>query len=199
MQKKRKTTNEMSKSAKWIIGIIAGLVVVGMVGLVALAGLFIPVVQSPSPTVGPIVTEEPAESETLADGAWFAFISVDGEYGPTMLTVDVAEMLTGEPAREAAVKAGVIGEDEELPNDFFIANPDSEVVRVKVAEDAVISVLSGESPDTPMIIDGVTLESIYNGSYNGPAVYGIAPDQPFAVNLTIVDGVATAVEAVYLP
>lgn len=189
----------MNTSTKWIVGVVTGAIVVGLVVVAAVAGLLYPIRSEPTPTTGPIVTETPAETERLADGEWFGFVTVEGEFGPTVVTVDVAEMLTGEPAREAAVKAGVIGEDEPLPNDFFIDNPDSRVVSMEVAPDAEITVLSGESPDRVLTIDGVTLEALFNGSYEGPAVYGIAPGQPIAVNLTVSDGMVTFLEAVYLP
>ncbi len=42
--------------------------------------------------------------------------------GKRWLRIDYAEFLTGDEAREAAIKAGQLSPGEELPNDYFIRN-----------------------------------------------------------------------------
>ena len=189
----------MSTSIKWVIGIV---VAVGLsaVAAVALAiGLFVPVQQVTSSQPDPVVTEEPVQVDVLDDGTWFAFVTVDGETGPTMLTIDPATILVGDEATAAAVEAGVITEGEDVPNDYFIANPESAVWRMPVTADTVIRVLSGLDLSQYLTIDGVTLEALANGSYDGPPVYGVMAGEPIAVNVTVAGGAVTLVEAVYFP
>lgn len=135
----------------------------------------------------------------LPDGKWFGFVTVNGDNGPTLVTIDLAEILTGEEARKAAVDAGVIEEGEDVPNDFFIHDPDDEVEALTLADDAVIRVLSGMTPETYLTIDAATLESLFNGSYSGEPVYGISPDLAVPMDITVEDGFITIIESVYLP
>lgn len=198
----------MNTSAKWIIGIVVGLGVVVVGGVLVIAAL-IPVArvegESPTPTVveAPPPTEntpptvvDPQPAGDRPDGKWFGFVTVDGDNGPTL---DLAEILTGEEARKAAVDAGVIEEGEDLPNDFFIDDADNKVETLTLADDAVIKVLSAMTPETYLTIDAATLESIFNGSYQGEPVYGIGPDQAAPMDITVEGGVVTIVESVYLP
>jgi hypothetical protein len=113
---------------------------------------------------------EPAPTADLPDGKWFGFVTVDGDNGPTVVTIDIAEILSGEEARKAAVDAGVIEEGEDLPNDFFIYDPDDEIEVLTLADDVVIRVLSASTPETYLTIDASTLESLFNGSYSGEPV-----------------------------
>lgn len=203
----------MNTSAKWIIGIVVGLGVVVVGGVLAIAAL-IPVARvdgdSTPPTVvdeappasedtPPTTVGEPAPTADLPDGNWFGFVTVDGDNGPTVVTIDIAEILSGEEARKAAVDAGVIEEGEDLPNDFFIYDPDDEIEVLTLADDVVIRVLSASTPETYLTIDASTLESLFNGSYSGEPVYGMGPDIPAPMNLTVEDGLVTLIESVYLP
>lgn len=203
----------MSTTAKWIIGILVGLGVVVVGGVLAIVAL-IPVTRvegdSPPPTVvdeAPPATEdtppstvvEPPPATDLPDGKWFGFVTVNGDNGPTVVTIDLAEILTGEEARRAAVEAGVIEEGEDLPNDFFIHDPDDEIEILTLADDAVIKVLSAMTPETYLSIDAATLESLFNGSYTGEPVYGISPDVSAPMDITVEDGLITSIESVYLP
>lgn len=203
----------MSTTAKWIIGIVVGIGVLVIGGVLAIVAL-IPVArvegQSPPPTVveeappatdgsPPTTVFEPTPAADLPDGEWFGFVTVNGDNGPTVVTIDIAEILTGEEARKAAVDAGVIEEGEDLPNDFFIDDPDDEFEILTLADDAVIKVLSAMTPETYLTIDAATLESLFNGSYAGEPVYGISPDMPAPMNITVEDGLVTIIESVYLP
>lgn len=203
----------MSASAKWIIGIVIGLGVVIVGGVLAIAALIPiarvdgdnpppPVVEEAPPTTEdspPTTVVEPAPASDLPDGRWFGFVTVNGDNGPTVITIDLAEILTGEEAREAAVDAGVIEEGEDLPNDFFIDDPDDEIETLNLADNTVIKVLSGTTPETYLTIDASTLESIFNGSYTGEPVYGMGPDLPAPMEITVEDGLVTIIESVYLP
>jgi hypothetical protein len=203
----------MNTSAKWIIGIVAGLGVVVVGAVLAIAALIPvargdgdsappPVVDEAPPTTGgtpPSTVDEPAPTADLPDGKWFGFVTVNGDNGPTVVTIDIAKILSGEEARKAAVDAGVIEEGEDLPNDFFIDDPDDEIEVLTLADDAVIRVLSATTPETYLTIDAPTLESLFNGSYSGEPVYGMSPDVPAPMEITVEDGLVTIIESVYLP
>ncbi len=63
--------------------------------------------------------EDPEPSST-EDGRHFCYIrEVVNETGTTMITVDYADMLTGD---EAAAAAAAAGQESPPPNDFFITN-----------------------------------------------------------------------------
>jgi hypothetical protein len=123
----------------------------------------------------------------------------EDETGEVTLGVDLAEMLTGQAAHDAAVEAGVISEDEDLPNDFFIDNPESVYELVYLADSPEITVLSGDDPSERLIIDVDQLVALYEGSYAGPPVYGIVAGEPIVMDLFIRDGLVADADAVYLP
>jgi hypothetical protein len=147
----------------------------------------------------PPTTETPGEP-ALPDGEYLAFVTVGkDETGEIVLGVDVAEMLTGEEARQAAVDAGVIGEGEDLPNDFFINNPEVVLELVSLAPDAEITVISGTDTSQQVAIDAQRLLALYEGTDTGEPVYGIVAGQPIVMDLVIEGGVVTEAHAVYLP
>ncbi len=146
-------------------------------------------------TIPPVIdtTPEPAEASR------FGFVSIDRTSGDVVVDFDEAEMLTGDAAVEAAVEAGVIAEGEDLPNDFFIVDGGTGIEQLELADGVSIAVLSGDDAGATLDVDLDALADLYDGSYEGPAVYGIAPGQPVAMNVHTADGVVTAMEAVYLP
>jgi hypothetical protein len=188
----------MKSSTKWIIAIVTALGV-AVLGVIAVLAMILPATRTVS-TASTTVTETPApEAAALATGTWFGFVAVNDGVVPTLVMVDPAEMLTGRAAHDAAVAAGLISEDEDLPNDFFIANPDPRVFTNRLADDAVISVISGDDPGREIRVSSEELTALYNGSYSGEPVYGIVPDQPIVMNITVTDGEVTSARAVYLP
>lgn len=146
------------------------------------------------PTTTP--TTAPA---SLADGEWFGFVAVVRDGEKLILSFDDAEMLTGDDARQAAVDAGLIEPGEDVPNDFFIANPDPTAVELQVASGAEFFVLSGMDPGVELVTDIDGIESLYSGSYDGPPVYGIVPDSPIAMQVDVSGGELIEAHAVYLP
>lgn len=145
-------------------------------------------------------TTQPSGEQPLADGEYFAYVTVgEDESGAITLGVDLAEMLTGEEARLAAIEAGVIEEGEDLPNDFFIDNPEMVLELVHIADDAEITVISGTDTNQAITIDAAQLGALYEGTYSGEAVYGIVAGLPIAMDLVIDAGVVTEAHAVYLP
>ena len=141
----------------------------------------------------------PTSDPSLADGEWFGFVTVSRDGDRIVLTFDQAEMLSGEEARLAAIEAGVIGPDEQLPNDFFIDNADERFVEVALHADAEFFVIDGNDLGLEIVTDIEGLESLTAGTYDGPPVYGIAPGVPIPMNVEISDGALTTAHAVYLP
>jgi hypothetical protein len=110
----------------------------------------------------------------------------------------LARMLSGEEARLQAVADGVIPEGEELPNDVYLHNPTEDRLRVRVADDAIWTVIvSGADGLTPTETDRETIAAILAGGDTGD-IYGLTPDfMPF--NLLVIDGEVVEISEVYLP
>jgi hypothetical protein len=142
----------------------------------------------------PLPGGDPETGLSLPDGQNFAWIlSLDGE-----LMVDPARVLSGEEARLQAVADGVIPDGEDLPNDIYIHNPTEDRLRVRVADDAVWTVIvSGADGLTPTETDRETIVSILAGGDPGD-IYGLTPEfMPF--DLLVVDGEVVEISEVYLP
>ena len=145
-------------------------------------------------------TTAPATPPAMEDGDWFAFVEVGrNETDAIVLGVDLAEFLTGEEARQAAIEAGVIGDDEDLPNDFFIVNDEERFELLPIAEGAQFALISGNDTSQQVIVDADVFAGIYEtGTYDEP-VYGIPGGVPVAMTVTVADGAVTGAEAFYLP
>jgi hypothetical protein len=186
----------MSTSVKWVLGILVGTIVLAL-GAAALGIISIIPVRVVSDGPGEPV---PTEVAAIDDGEWFAFVTVGtDEAGAVVLGVDLAEMLTGEPARVAAVEAGFIGEGEDLPNDFFIDNPEATYELLAPVADAPISVIPADDTSGLVEVGVEGLAALSDGTWDGAAVYGIVPGTPIAMEVTVEDGRVASAEAVYLP
>jgi hypothetical protein len=103
-------------------------------------------------------TEKLAAEETrLANGHVKAmgFIKKVWEQdGKRYIIIDYAEMLTGQEAIDAAIAAGDIQPGEDLPNDYYIRNADSEKRMLQVSDsvDITTSTWHGEM-DSPVTWD----------------------------------------------
>jgi hypothetical protein len=88
-------------------------------------------------------TEALSSAETrLPDGTIKGMGFIDAVWetgGARHLSIDYAEMLTGEEARQAAIEAGYIGPDEDLPNDYFIRNVNPQLREFTVSASAAIT------------------------------------------------------------
>lgn len=73
------------------------------------------------------------------------------EGGARYISIDYAEMLTGEAARAAAIEAGEIGPEDDLPNDYYIRNTNPATREFTVAKSASITTVTraGANPDEP--------------------------------------------------
>lgn len=140
------------------------------------------------------------EEQPIADGTWFAFVTVgEDETGEMTLGVDLAEMLSGEEARAAAVEDGLIAEGEDLPNDFYIDNDEQVLELIQVAEGAQFALISGDDISERVLVDAPVLAEVYEGTYSGDPLYGVPAGTPIAMEVTISDGLVSGAEAVYLP
>ena len=177
-------------------------IAVAAVAVTALA-LYVPVSRSAASdapaTDPPGSTPRPA----LADGELFAWVTLASSRADddVVIRIDPAEFLTGRQAHHAAVEAGVIDDDEELPNDVFIVNADDATQTVAVDDTATVTV-QVTPPDAPLITVTVSADrfyDIFDGAIDDGAVYGVLPGKPLPMRLTIDGGTITAAEHVYLP
>ncbi len=135
----------------------------------------------------------------ITDGTHFAMVTVGTEAGVITLGIDSAEMLSGEEARQAAIEDGVIGEGEDLPNDFYIRNPETVYELLPFSDTPAVTVLSALDPGATLAITPAELLALYSGEKIDDTIYGIAAGQPIAMNLTVLNGEVVQAEAVYLP
>jgi hypothetical protein len=103
-------------------------------------------------------TEVLSSAETrLADGHVKAMGFIDKVYikdGKRYISIDYAQMLTGQAAIDAAVAAGDIEPGEDLPNDYWISNQSSQKRIFEVSDTVAITtstrwVTSGEQMGAP--------------------------------------------------
>jgi hypothetical protein len=154
----------------------------------------------PSPSTEAPSTEAPPTEAPLPDGHYFAWVTIgEDEAGAVTLGIDLADLLTGEKAREAAIDAGVIDQDEDVPNDVFIVNPVSVLELVHVADGATFEMISGDEPGAVVAVGAEDLISISDGWHGKTLLYGVAEGEPIAMNVTIADGVVAEGAAVILP
>jgi hypothetical protein len=95
------------------------------------------------PTKTTTTTEKLVSGEIrLEDGKIKAMGFIDEVWeagGKRWLRIDYAELLTGEEAKEAAIKAGQLAPGEELPNDYFIRNQSHTLREYQVSKDVQIT------------------------------------------------------------
>lgn len=172
---------------------VVSILVLGIVG--AAIALILP---GSRDVTGPGSTGDPTPVEDhLEDGEWFGFVSFDDRDGS--ISIDPAELLTGDAAHDAAVEAGVISEGETLPNDMFIVNDDHRIRTHLFADGPVISVLDGNRPWETLQLTDSDLVALFEGTYAGDPVYGLSAAEPFPMTVTIADGLVTGASQVYLP
>ena len=132
----------------------------------------------------------------------FGFVTLDSSPGEphVLLLVDVADLLNGSEAHQAAVAAGVITEDEELPNDVFVVDSGA-TVSLPMFDDATITVQAAGADGTlePLVLGPADLYEAVDGMVGGVALYGVIPGEPLPMTLTVHDGAVVAAVMEYLP
>jgi len=131
-----------------------------------------------------------SDSGTLADGAWFGYVTAWNAAG---LTLDPACFFTGEEAANAATARN---DESPPPNDFYIANDTKVVRQIPVAAGAKGVRVTHTSDG------GVTNEdTTYADLIVKPGTYQSCPsqDQGCPVWVFVNGGAATEVAVQYLP
>lgn len=88
--------------------------------------------------------------------------------------------MTGEAAHDAAVDAGAITDNHDLPNDVYIVDEEDRAFGHSLDPSALALVIDGNEPWTEM--------AMYDGTYTGTPVHGVAPGSPIAMDVTISSG-----------
>lgn len=139
----------------------------------------------------------------VADGTHFGYVV---EIGEDYMLVDLAELFSNEEAQEAALADGEIDSLDELPNPFYVRNPDETPVHLDVDPGAEFLLIAYDEGGTPVLEKNVTmseLASLAAGESDGIQYYGGLPGQPgptgLPMDLTISDGQVTGGSQVYLP
>ena len=133
----------------------------------------------------------------IADGERFGFVR---EVAAGALVFDSAEFLMGDAAIAAAREAGVIGEDEDLPNDFFIRNTDSSQETVPVDPAVTFTLVGFDSAGslTDKEVSYADLEELFAGDADTAQVYGFVPGE-LPMTLTFAGGKVVGGVQQYLP
>ena len=148
-------------------------------------------------TTAPVTTTVPA-AETIF--GWLRSFEDTGE--TTTVGVDPAEMLTGEAAVAAARQDGAIGQDEDLPNDVYIRNPDESTTDFTVSPDVVVTLQACYQGGDCVVTEQVDLAtwSVLLGAEENPGLewdwYG-AGSLPY--EFTATNETVTEIHEVYLP
>ncbi len=159
-----------------------------------------------STTSAPTTTTRPPDTSSTIAGAGedvFGWLrSFETRDGTTILQVDQAEMLTGDEAVAAARQDGVIGADEDLPNDFYIRNPEESTTEFTVSPDVVVTLQACYEGGDCVTTEQVDLEtwSVLLGGEEDPGLdwswYGQG-SLPYV--LTVANDLIVGIEEVYLP
>ena len=92
--------------------------------------------------------------------------------GERYISIDYAEMLTGQAAIDAAVAAGEIKPGEDLPNDYYIRNTNHELRDFEVSGSVAITTATWDaSADEPRTITWVDFVSLWSATPPEAAVY----------------------------
>lgn len=115
-------------------------------------------------------TEALSSAETLLPNGnirAMGFIDEAWESGSVRyMSIDYAEMLTGDEAVEAAIEAGEIAPGEDLPNDYYIRNINTQLREFTVAPSAPITTVTfgGSGPDDPQPVTWAEFMSFWSDS-----------------------------------
>lgn len=130
----------------------------------------------------------------LADGKQFGWVRhFDGH----AIYIDPAEFFSDDKAIEAAREDGEIGKTEDLPNPFYIRDPDADVVRVDVPEGFTLTVIDGSKYPAERTLNRATLAGLYCPDADTAWMYS-PPDQ-LPVHLNISGGTARSATEQYIP
>jgi hypothetical protein len=148
------------------------------------------------PAASPTQSPTPAASPLLEDGRHFGYVkTVDIEASPNSLVFDLAQWFTGDEANTAAREDGAIGQDETVPNDYYIRNENTLLRTLPFEDDAELAVIdwnnccelrAGELEPFAAAFEGHQPAGSYRGSFS-----------PYW--LTVTGGEVVRIEEQYLP
>jgi hypothetical protein len=150
-----------------------------------------PTATSPSPTDGPSATPAPA----LEDGRHFGYIrSAQLTAEPQVIVFDLAELLTGDEANQAAAERG---QETPVPNDYFIVNDNTRLRELPVAPGLRILLLDWTNCcDTMFRADPQLFQESFDQKKYPPGNYK-GKFSPYW--LTVKGGAVTKIEEPYFP
>jgi hypothetical protein len=131
----------------------------------------------------------------LEDGEHFVFVTA---FEPTLITVDPALFFSGEEALAAARDDGVIGPSEELPNPFYVRNPEAERVILDVAGSFHAKLINAVTLEFGAPVDANGFANLFQGAVIPDPVYGFTPDG-FPMVIAVEGGEVTAATQQYIP
>lgn len=132
-------------------------------------------------------------SDPVPDGTSFAYLrGVD--VGGSTVTVDIAQLLTGDEAVKAAIADGFIeGGETSVPNDYYIRNQNPKLRIAPVAPTAAVNVL--DQPGSPDLIGG----SLAVLSARVAERASVADDPGVPVQIVATAGVVSRIDEVFFP
>ena len=133
------------------------------------------------------------ETAELEDGEHFGFLTA---FTPTELTFDPAEVFGNEEATAAAIEDGELAPGEELPNPFYVRNPDPTTVDLPVATNFEAQLIHNIELDH-QLVTADDLAALYDGT--GDASWVLALLEHIPVDLTVEDGEVIRIVQHYLP
>lgn len=143
--------------------------------------------QTPSGGADPV-----ASPDQLADGTYFGYVMAIG-IGDRTITIDIAELLTGDAAVKAAIEDGALEAGEtSIDNDYYVRNKNPKLRTIHVGPTAPVNVLSSSGGSDLHAGSLVQLaEALTNvGGDDGPRL---------PVQIVIATGTVTRIDEVYLP
>jgi hypothetical protein len=160
-----------------------------------------PTSASPTATLTPSTSPEPTTSSAAANGTNFGYVKTGNSSAtPPTLTIDYAQLLTGPAADKAAQEDGVIGPGQHIENDYYIRNKNPKLRTFPISPSATVQLLprnpDGSSSSETVAKDVPFFLSVYSASkppgYDGDVTM-------LAYNITLHDGVVTAIAEVFFP
>lgn len=108
--------------------------------------------------------------EAIVDPAFEEQLAFVEELDPetNTLVADYAEMLTGEEARAAAREDGFIGEEEDLPGDFYIRNQNPRLRTLTMSGAPVVVLIACYPEDGPCITEEAVDVEIWQELMDSP-------------------------------
>lgn len=139
-------------------------------------------------------TDNKGSSVKEKDGKQFGYISnVHTDNDRSFLDIDYAQMLTGEEANKAALKAG-----DEVNNDYYIVNQNKKIRTFEINQSAVITLQTWRLSTTGQIKDtSLTLDKFVNIFYSSDDDSKRLAANPYWI--TIKDGFVAKIEEQYIP